>query len=258
MSYRVLELVLAQAGLMGNDLRRRLIIKRQRTFIAVQQSLDLLRILLNLQIGFFPDTQCQLTVFQHFYHSGSDLIANPELGISEQFFFRDQSGKAVIHCHKRTEILADLIDPAGYLIVFFVRAVRAQMFIDIHGRTQSAALVDIEGCQHLFSGLYLAGLLLKGQEQILLQSPVQESTYFPYLYYSEQSHLSHTQLRGSRRRDQTVTGIPVQEYFQFISDLCSFRHLLRRQQHFVLRCFLRCQIHSEFYFFHYYQRLFFA
>ena len=53
------------------------------------------------------------------------------------------------------------------------------MFIDIHGRTQSAALVDIEGCQHLFSGLYLAGLLLKGQEQILLQSPVQEGTYFP-------------------------------------------------------------------------------
>lgn len=52
MSYRALELVLAHAGLMGNDLRRRLIIKRQRTFIAVQQSLDLLRILLNLQIGF--------------------------------------------------------------------------------------------------------------------------------------------------------------------------------------------------------------
>ena len=140
----------------------------------------------------FPDAQCELTVFQYLYNAGGHPFSDlRRLCGTKEFFFRDECGEAVIHRYECTEIFADLIDSSCHHVIFFIRAVCAQLFVDIHGRAESAAFVDIKGSQHLISGFYFSCLLFEGQEQILLQSPVQESSDFADLHYRQQCHLSH-------------------------------------------------------------------
>lgn len=67
----------------------------------------------------FADAQCKFAILQHFYDAGGHLFSDPWLLCgAKEFFFRDQCGETVIHGYKCSEIFADLIDPAGDLVIF--------------------------------------------------------------------------------------------------------------------------------------------
>ncbi len=242
---------------MPDDLGCRLVAEGQRTLIAVQQRQYFFRIPVYLDMCLFTDAERQLTVLPHMDHTGLNVPA--EFHLAVKLLLGDQSGIKVIHRHKGAEIVTQLINSALHPVIHLIRAVCAQIFIDIHGGTEAVALVYIEEHQHLIPLLQLSALLLKGEQQILFQPPVQERADFSKLDYCEFRHFTHAELRLPRGSDQPVLRIPVDEDGKLIPHLASLRHLLHGQQH-MLRCRLEGngQIYAEFHFLYNDQLLFFS
>ena len=149
-----------------------------------------------------------------------------------------QSGVAVINSHKRAELLAYLVDGSFDAVVLFIRRLKLQILVHVHGRAETAALVDIEGHQNLLALMHPAGLFPEGQQQILLQPPVQKSTDFAHLSHLQDGQAAQLQLWFICSGNQAGFGILVHKDRQLRTNLRPLRHLLLRQQHALLRALL--------------------
>ena len=90
------------------------------------------------------------------------------------------------------------------MIAFFIGRFFFQIVIHLHGRAETAALVDVEGHQALVPRLHLSGLLTEGQEKIFRQAPVKKCADFSGLCYFQKGNLAQLDSRLLSGGDETV------------------------------------------------------
>ena len=110
-------------------LRRRFISKGKRASVLIQQLQHLKGVLIHLHIGLFPRSQIQFPIGFYAGHPGIDTVSNPKKTVI--LMTGNQRGIAVIHRYKRTEIVAELIDPSLHRISRLIRRVGIQYFINL-------------------------------------------------------------------------------------------------------------------------------
>ena len=247
---------LAQTEFPLDNLRGSFVVERKDACKFFYDLINILRIFLDLLMGFCPGRQGQFSVF--FYVCDAQFQLLPHFIDSLCFAFRDKAGILVVHSDKDTEIIADLINQSFHRISDHIRRTSLQERIDFHRGAQTAAFIQIQRHQHLVSRLNSSGLFPERQHQIFLQSPVQKSADLSCLYNFQNGKAAKGQLWFSRRRDHPVTGITVEKDFQDISFLCPFRNLLRGKQHPLLFSGFPAfaQVDTELYFFYYGKFLF--
>ncbi len=74
-----------------------------------------------------------------------------------------------------------------------------------------------------------------GQQEVLVQSPVQEGSDAAHLDHGQVTDLVQGELGFLAGGDQPVLGILVQKYLQLIADRGAFRHLRAGQEHALVR-----------------------
>ena len=132
-----------------------------------------------------------------------------------------------------------------YLVIDLIRGIFLQIRIDPHGRTQTAALIQIQRYETLIPRIYLSSLLAERKQQILFQSPVQKCADLRHILDLEHSGPPNRHHRLPPRRNQTVARIQIYEYFHLRTRLHSLVHFFFRQQHFLAALLVLCQINTE-------------
>ena len=130
----------------------------------------------------------------------------------------------------------------------------------LHGSTETAALIHVEGYQTFLAFPHAAGLLMVWKKQVFLKSPVKECANPGYLKDLQDCGLAYLEKRFSGSGDQAFFGIFINKYVQRVAFSGSFRNLFGRKKHSVfLSCiFIRCKVNTEIYGLYHNKLLFFS
>ena len=104
--------------------------------------------------------------------------------------------------------------------------------------------------------LHLHLLFTERHEEVLHQSPIEESTIFVHPCHFQASELVHLHQRLEGGGNETFLIVEINEHIEHIARAASFGHIAGGQQDFTIVSPI--EVHTEIHFFHHFQLVVFS